>query len=293
VVGPMGRDVAETALQLAASAGESASDPLSYAVDPLAFVAPGGIDPATLRIGYTEDFGCCDVDARIRAVFRARIAELARIVHTCEPVAFDFGDAHRCFDVIRAESFVAGLQSIYARDPGALGPNTRANYEMGATMTLADSAWAQAEQTRVFQRFQRAFERYDVIVSPTTPVSPFPWTELYAAEVDGRRQENYYRWLTLTYVVTLTTHPALALPCGVDYAGMPFGLQIVGPFRGDLKTLAVSRALETAFAASPTLRRPRPDLARLAQPDPALTSIVTAPPFDHAAGEHTGSLPTV
>src|SRR6516225_1762372 len=167
VVGPMGRDVEETALQLAATAGESAGDPLSYALDAHAFAFPAHVDPSTLRIGYTEDFGCCDVDPHIREVFRARMAALGRIVHTCEPVEFDLGDVHRCFDVIRAESFVAGLHSAYTRDPGALGPNTRANYEMGAAMTLADSAWAQAEQTRIFRRFQRAFSRYDVIVSPT------------------------------------------------------------------------------------------------------------------------------
>lgn len=293
VVGPMGRDVADTALQLAATAGESIADPLSYAVDALAFALPPAIDPATLRIGYTEDFGCCDVDQGIRATFRARMAELGRIVRSCEPVACDLGDAHRCFDIIRAESFVAGLHETYARDPNALGPNTRANYEMGAKMSLADSAWAQAEQTRIFRRFQEAFARYDVIVSPTTPVSPFPWTQLYATEIEGKPQENYYRWLALTYVVTLTTHPALALPCGVDHAGMPFGLQIVGPFRADMKTLAVAQALESAFAASPTLRRPLPDLARLAQPNPALKSIVTAPPIVDSAGGGSAGLSMV
>jgi Asp-tRNA(Asn)/Glu-tRNA(Gln) amidotransferase A subunit family amidase len=212
------------------------------------------------------------------------------MVRTCEEVAFDLGDVHRCFDVIRAESFVAGLRDAYTRDPGALGPNTRANYEMGAKMSLADSAWAQAEQTRIFKRFQAAFDRYDVILSPTTPVSPFPWQQLYAAQINGREQENYYRWLALTYVVTLTTHPALSLPCGVDHAGMPFGLQIVGPYRGDRKTLAVALAFEQAFDASPALRRPRPDLSKLAQPTPSLKSIVTAPPLLHSTGEsHAGT----
>ncbi|SEJ45167.1 amidase [Paraburkholderia diazotrophica] len=290
VVGPMGRDVEETALQLAATAGLSASDPLSYETDPLGFAALPALDLATLRVGYTEDFGSCDVDDDIRVLFRSRMAALAKLVRTCEPVNFDLGDVHRSFDVIRAESFVAGLRDAYARDPGALGPNTRANYEMGAAMTLADSAWAQAEQTRIFRRFQSAFERYDVIVSPTTPVSPFPWRELYAAQINGRAQENYYRWLALTYVVTLTTHPALSLPCGVDHAGMPFGLQIVGPYHGDLKTLAVARAMEQAFDREPALRRPRPDLSRLTQPNAALKSIVTAPPIFNSAGDGDASL---
>ena len=293
VVGPMGRDVDETVLQLAATAGLSTGDPLSYEVDAAGFTRLPELDLATLRVGYTEDFGACDVDDDIRAVFRARMAALGRMVHTCEPVGFDLGDVHRSFDVLRAESFVAGLRDAYARDPGALGPNTRANYEMGAAMTLADSAWAQAEQTRIFRRFQSAFERYDVIVSPTTPVSPFPWRELYAAQINGRAQENYYRWLALTYVVTLTTHPAISLPCGVDHAGMPFGLQIVGPFHGDLKTLSVARAMEKAFDKEPSLRRPRPDLSRLTQADPALKSIVTAPPVFSPAGESQAGMSSV
>ncbi|TKC87911.1 amidase [Trinickia terrae] len=285
VVGPMGRTVAETALQLAATAGLSNTEPLSYTADPLGFLSLPARDLASLSVGYTEDFGCCDVDDSIRALFRSRIAAIAPMVERCEAVTFDFGEAHRAFDVIRAESFVAGLHDIYTRDPDALGPNTRANYEMGARMSLADCAWAHAEQTRIFHRFQAAFEHYDVILSPTTPVSPFPWQELYAAQINGRTQENYYRWLALTYVITLTTHPALSLPCGVDHAGMPFGLQIVGPFRGDLATLAVAQAFEAAFARVPELRRPRPDLSKLREPNPSLKSIVTAPPVFDAAGE--------
>jgi hypothetical protein len=107
---------------------------------------------------------------------------------------------------------------------------------------------------------------------------------VYAAQVGGRQQDNYYRWLALTYVVTLTTHPAVSLPCGVDHAGMPFGLQIVGPFHGDRKTLAVAHAMEQVFDQSPVLRRPRPDLSTLTQPNPSLKSIVTSPPLFNESG---------
>jgi amidase len=293
VVGPMGRTVAEACLQLAATAGMSATDPLGYESDPLSFATPQALDLSTLRIGWTEDFDSCDVDENIRQIFRERMAALKPMVQTCERVRFDLGDVHRCFDVIRAESFVAGLADAYARDPNTLGPNTRANYELGASMTLADSAWAQAEQTRIFKRFQSAFAEYDVILSPTTPVSPFPWQELYAAQIGGRAQENYYRWLALTYVVTLTTHPAISIPCGVDHASMPFGVQIVGPFHGDHKTLAVAHALEQAFETSPVLCRPRPDLSKLTQPTVSLKSIVTAPPIFNTAGESTTGTSTV
>ncbi|TQF08363.1 amidase, partial [Myxococcus llanfairpwllgwyngyllgogerychwyrndrobwllllantysiliogogogochensis] len=137
---------------------------------------------------------------------------------------------------------------------------------------------AQAEQTRILARFQEACESFDVILAPTTPVSPFPWTELFASHINGEPQANYYRWLALTYVTTLTTHPALSLPCGLDGQGMPFGLQVVGRFRDDLGTLATGRAMEHAFAGIAGVQRPRPALDRLGPVEPALTSLVTTGP---------------
>lgn len=293
VVGPMGRDVADTVLQLRATVGLHASDPLGYAVSDSEFASLPQVDLAQLRIGYTEDFGVCDVDNDIRQVFRDKMAAIAPYVKLCEPVDIDMGEAHRAFDVIRAEAFVAGFDAAYRRDPASLGPNTRANYEMGAAMSLLDCAWAQSEQTRLFRRFQQLYERYDLILSPTTPVSPFPWSELYLKEVNGVALENYYRWLALTYVVTLATNPAISLPCGRDHRGMPFGLQITGPFRGDARLLACAAALEQAFVGNETLCRPRPDLAKLKTVHAPLTSIVTDPPLLQGQGTEQSGGPAV
>ncbi|BEP63669.1 amidase [Variovorax sp. V213] len=293
VVGPMGRTVADACLQMAASAGMHAGDPLSYPLDPLSFLKPADVDLSRLRVAWTEDFGVCAVDDGIRATMRRKIDAMRHLFKRCDKIELDLGEAHRCFDVLRAEAFVAGMQAAYQRDPASLGPNSRANYEMGAQMSLLDSAWAQAEQTRLIKRFQATFADYDLILSPTTPVSPFPWTQLYADTINGEKQANYYRWLALTYVVTLTTHPALALPCGVDHAGMPFGLQIVGGFRADHQVLGAARAMESAFAASAELRRPRPDLASLRMAEPALTSIVTAPPGSHGSASSAATTSAV
>lgn len=288
VVGPMGRTVADACLQMAASAGPHPGDPLSYPLDPLTFLLPPRTDLSRLRIAWTEDFDCCDVDAVVREAFREKIAAIHPLVATCEQVRFDLGEVHRCFDILRAEAFVAGMRATYESDPDSLGPNPRANYEMGVRMSLADVAWAQAEQTRIVQRFQKVFENYDLVLSPTTPVTPFPWTLSHPERVEGRRQDNYYRWLALTYVITLTTHPAISLPCGVDGQGMPFGLQVVGPFRGDMQLLGAAQALESAFARQSTLARPRPDAGRLQSADPPLHSIVTAAPDGRGGAARRG-----
>ncbi|WP_321842732.1 amidase [Paraburkholderia bannensis] len=282
VSGPMGRSIADVRLQLAALAGHDADDPLSYSARIDAFAAAPRIDPATLRVGYTEDFGACAIDPSIRAAFRDKIARLSRLVGHCEPIALDMREAHRVFDVVRAQEFVASLRETYERDPSSLGANTRANYEMGSALTLADVARADTQRTALYRQFQAHFARYDVIVSPVSPVTPFAWTTPHCEEIDGTRLENYYRWVALTYIVTVLTNPSLSLPCGVDPAGMPFGLQMIGPMRGDARLLDIAQTFEAAFARDPALARPVPDLARLrsAAVDgaDALRSIVTDPP---------------
>lgn len=278
VVGPMGRTVADTCLLLAAQAALDDCDPLSYPVNAAEFAVPEPRDLASLRVAYTEDFGVSPVDGEIRGVFRDRIAAMRHLFRSCDEGTFDFGEADRCFDVIRAQNYAARYRDAYEKDPNSLGPNVRANYEIAAGMSLADMAWAHTEQTRIFRRFQEIFRDYDLVLAPTTPVSPFPWSQLYLAEMDGKPLRNYYHWLSLTYVVTLATNPAIAIPCGVDHKRMPFGLQVIGPFRADRALLGAAHAMEQAFAAIASLRRPCPDLNKLTRPTPELKSIVTHPP---------------
>ncbi|MDB5850576.1 MAG: amidase [Rhodoferax sp.] len=289
VLGPMGRSVADTALLFAASVGADPRDPLSYPVQASSFWPLREVDLSTLRVGTTEDFGMCIVDPEIRRVFRARVEAIRPLVARCEPVDLQLGDADRAFDTLRAESFVAAFADTFRNAPETLGPNVRANMEIAAAITLADRAWAHLEQTRISRRFAKAFEQYDLILAPVTPVSPFPWTELFAARIDDQAMRNYYHWLGLTYVVTLATNPALSLPCGTDEHGMPFGLQMVGRLHGDAQLLSAAQALEQVFAGSPELARPRPDMAALQTARPELKSIVTHPPLlDGAAAQGVG-----
>ena len=283
VSGPMGRTVADVRLQFAATVGLHDSEPLSADVNPQDMLRTSDVDVSRLRVGYTEDFGVCAVSAATRQTFQAKMQCLSRYVHVCEPVTFALGEVDRCFDVIRAQNFIAGFQAIYERDPTLLGPNTRINYEMGQAMSMADAVWAHAEQTRMFKRFQPVYKDYDIIISPTVSVSPFPWEQLYATEIDGEPLENYYRWLGLTYVVTLLTNPAISLPAGTDSMRMPFGLQVIGALRQDRRLLDIAQALEAVFATTPDLARPLPDESTLRQANTVLLSIVTDAPESHLA----------
>lgn len=278
VLGPMGRDVGDTRLLFASQIGVDDRDPLSQPLDPCEASVHRPVDLGRLRVAWTTDFGQCPVGTEIAETMRRKMGQMQHLFAKCDEIAFDFGRADDCFDAIRALNFVSRYKQAYDENPANLGPNVRANYEMGAAMSLADAAWAHAEQTRIFRRFQEIYRDYDLVMAPTTPVSPFSWTQLYLDEMNGKKLRNYYHWLALTYFVTVVTNPAISVPCGTDPNGMPFGLQIVGRFRGDLALLNACQSLEEAFNGIAGLARPRPDLAKLREPRPDLKSIVTAAP---------------
>ena len=199
VLGPLARDVGDLRLLFSAQIGMDDREPLAFPLDAEAVAKARPTDLGALRAAVTEDFGQCPVAADIRRVFRSRIGAMRHLFRACDEVSFDFGEAHRCFDVVRAQSYVDRYRDAYEKDPNSLGPNVRSNYEMAARMTLADMAWAHAEQTRIFRRFQERLRDYDIVLSPTTPVSPFPWSELYLETLEGTRLRNYYH-LSLIHI---------------------------------------------------------------------------------------------
>jgi Asp-tRNA(Asn)/Glu-tRNA(Gln) amidotransferase A subunit family amidase len=140
----------------------------------------------------------------------------------------------------------------------------RADVERGWSYSAADVARAQVQQTQIYRRWQAFFAGdVDVILAPAITISPRPWSELFPSEIDGVATKNYFHWLANAYAVTLPGHPAISLPMGLDRAGMPFGLQVVGARGADAKVIAVAAAIEAAVAGDATLSRPVPDLGKL------------------------------
>ena len=282
VNGPMAREVGDTALLLSAMAGDDARDPLAYTLPgepvrgrPERYAPPPEVRLETLCVAFTEDFGFAPTEAHIRRVFRARVAALAPLFGRVAEATPDCDGADDSFAVLRASLFLSNHIKTYRERPEMLGSNIRANVEEGLRYDLEDYGRAAAAQTRIYRSFVEFFTGFDVLISPTITLSPRPWRELYPAEIDGVATRSYFHWLALAYAVTLAGNPAISIPLGVDEAGLPFGLQIVGPRGGDAFVLGVAAALEAACADDPALRRPMPDLDRLA----ASTPIAEMPGF--------------
>jgi Asp-tRNA(Asn)/Glu-tRNA(Gln) amidotransferase A subunit family amidase len=263
VAGPMGRTVADARLLLRAQIGADSRDPFSWPVDPDSFADAAPVDPGRLRLAVSEDLGGAPVEPSIRATLRERMALIAGAFKSCDWRHPDMAGADRAFAAIRAQNFLAGQRERYERHRDQLGAYVRANYEEGLAMSALDVAEAHAAQTRILRALERFFGDHDILISPTVGVPPFPIEEGYARTVDGRAMRTYYAWLAPTYYLSLTGHPCVSIPCGLEQSGTPFALQITGPARQDKFVLDVAEAIETLLARDPRTARPVPDLAKL------------------------------
>jgi Asp-tRNA(Asn)/Glu-tRNA(Gln) amidotransferase A subunit family amidase len=270
VQGPIARTVSDAALLLSVIAGRSRRDPMSYPLDATALATLDELDPATLTVGVSADLGGVPVSAGVRATFADRVARIGAAVGSCREVAVDLVAAGEIDWRLRSDVFVSQYHHERDRwDPG-FNPNIVATYDSAIATPMADIAVARRRQMELYQEFQAVFDQVDVVLCPGVSVAPFPWSELHPASVDGTAVGSYMGWLTLTAAITVVGHPVTALPCGLDSAGLPFGLQVIGPAHDDRRLLSVARTLERVLAADPVTARPVPDLSALAAENRAL-----------------------
>ena len=160
--------------------------------------------------------------------------------------------------------FLAAHKERYEKHRDLLGDNVKNNVAAALEIKAEDIAWAYAENTRLYRRFQSFFDKVDVLICPTVSVPPFPVEQLYCTHIKGKELDNYIPWVDITAGITLTGHPVVALPCGRDPTGTPFSIQVIGPQRHSERfVIAVAAALERLFSSEPALARPRPDIRSL------------------------------
>ncbi|MBS1256867.1 MAG: Glutamyl-tRNA(Gln) amidotransferase subunit A [Deltaproteobacteria bacterium] len=71
--------------------------------------------------------------------------------------------------------------------------------------------------------------------------------EEYPGEIDGKPVTDYIEWLRFSFLSTTTGLPSVSMPAGFTKSGLPVGLQLIGPPRGEAKLLAVARAVEISL----------------------------------------------
>jgi amidase len=253
VSGPMGRTVGDAALMLDAMAGTHREDPRAIPAPERPFVDAVDAPSAPRRVGFSRDLGITPVDGEVADICERAAGRFAEFGATVDSDCPDFGGALETFQTLRAARFVAGKASLLASHRDQLKPEVIWNIEAGLALTAADIGAAERARGALYHRVARFFADHDLLLTPAAITPPFDVNTRYLTEMNGVAFDNYVDWLAITFALTLTSCPVLCVPCGFTASGLPVGLQIVAPPRGEAGVFAAGALLEEAVAIAPTL----------------------------------------
>lgn len=245
VEGPMARTVADVALMFDAEAGFDARDPLSPRDSLPSFAQYAAQPQRPLRVAVSADLGIAPVvDREVRAMIDAVAAKLSDADVQVEHVHPDLHDAGQNFLTLRGAVYIARIAPLLAQHRHLLKPEVIENVEFGLGLKLTDVVAAEIAQGEVIRRAAAFFGDYDLLICPATLCPPFDADWRYPEQWDGVQFSGYMHWLILTYAVTLTACPVLALPGGFTSSGLPLGLQVIGRPKGEAALFAQGAWIE-------------------------------------------------
>ncbi len=193
--------------------------------------------------------GLVDVDTEVASVVEAAGRAMAAAGAHVAADQPDLSLAEDTFRTLRAWTFQAGFRDLLAEHPDEFKPSLADNIRAGEGLTGADVARAYEQLTTVGETARQFFDRYDVLLLPTSQVPPFPADQEYPADINGRPMATYLDWMRSAYLITVTGCPAISVPAGTTADGLPVGVQLVAPHGADRRLLEIAAAFEALGTA--------------------------------------------
>ncbi|KTW01204.1 glutamyl-tRNA amidotransferase [Sphingomonas yabuuchiae] len=271
--GPMARDVRDCAIMLEAMAGFDAKDATSLKLDVPNWEAALSTDLKGKRVGVPKEYRVDGMPAEIEALWQQGIdwmrdagAEIVEVSlpHTkyALPAYYIIAPAEASSNLARYDGVRyglrdlpegAGLQDMYAATRAAgFGDEVKRRILIGTYVLSAgfyDAYYTQAQKVRtlIARDFERAFERCDVLLTPTAPSAAFALGEKQADPLAMYLNDVF------TVPASLAGLPAMSVPGGLDKDGLPLGLQIIGKPLDEQGVLNAGLAIEqrAGFTARP------------------------------------------
>ena len=244
-VGPLARTVTDTALLFSVIAGLDRRDPFSVAGPVPDVLGAASSSCVGMRIAYSPTLGYARPDPEV-----AKLTD--RAARSFEQMGCHVDLVDSVFDVdpadLWAAEFYAGvgirLRSFMEQQRELLDPAVADVLELALQQDMRDY------YTKVFARYalrdkiREFFERYDLLISPTLPVS-----SLNAGQniPDALSDRSLVSWTYYTYPFNLTGQPAASVCAGFTADGMPVGLQIVGRSYCEHDVIRAVAAFERTF----------------------------------------------
>jgi len=241
-VGPMTRSVRDAAALLNVLSGPDARDP--YVLPPETRDYLAGIDDGVrgLRIAYSPDLGYARVDSEIAACCAAaarRFEELGAIV---EEVGGVFPSPREALLTLWGAGAALVLAAFPKERHALCDPGLVAVAAEGERIRAVDYVAADMARTALGATMAAFHQRYDLLLTPMMPVAALPVGQDLN---DPTTERSWVDWSPFSYPFNMTRQPAASIPCGLTAAGLPIGLQIVGPLYAEDRVLCAARAFET------------------------------------------------
>jgi aspartyl-tRNA(Asn)/glutamyl-tRNA(Gln) amidotransferase subunit A len=253
--GPLTRSVQDARTVLALTRGADPRDPQS--------AYPAAVEDAPgrrLRVGVVRAPFGIEPDTAVADVFE-RAYRLLRASGAAEftDARLDLPLPRDVFEAMWVTGRGLGYAELIAAHAEVMDPGLVRLLPLAERYRLADYYAALTRRREFIADVFTLFGTWDLLVMPTLPVTAFGAED----EVpDGGELDAPLPWITwtpYTYPFNITGQPAVSLPCGFTAAGLPVGLQIVGPWAGDLRVLHLAARCERALAeAVPARTAPAP-----------------------------------
>jgi aspartyl-tRNA(Asn)/glutamyl-tRNA(Gln) amidotransferase subunit A len=238
---PMARTVADTALLLDVISGFDARDWAALPPTSRSFSSALGNGVFGLRIALSPTLGYVDVDPDVAdAVQRAAevFRDLGAHVELADP---GFADCVQDFHILWFTAVAKTVERLTPRERELMEPALREAVSQGERGSALDYLTATATRMAMGATMGTFHEHYDLLLTPTVPITPFVAGE----EVPiGWHSQRWTSWTPFTYPFNMTQQPAASVPCGWTSTGLPIGLQVVGPRHADDRVLAACAAYE-------------------------------------------------
>ena len=196
-----------------------------------------------LRIAFSPTLGFADVEAESAALVAGAAGVFVELGAAVEQVDAVMDDP---IDVFAPHWYVGAanlLRTFTAEQRARMDEGLREIAAAGAQISLTDYLTAMRRRAELGAAMRRFHENYDLLLTPTLPLAAFAAGQ---ERPDPARQSRWFDWAPFSNPFNLTQQPAASVPCGLTTAGLPVGLQIVGPMHADALVLRAARAFEAA-----------------------------------------------
>jgi amidase len=261
VTGPMARNVADLALLLSVQAGYDASAPLAMESDGDQYRGSLLRDFRGCRIAWSGDFnGAVPFEPEVLDTCRAALKSFEAMGCTVEEASPDYPveKAWDAFVKLRGWQQGGGIRAYYD-DPARralLKPEAIYEIEIGRSLSAFDVSAQSVIRSEWGRAVRVLFTKYDFWIVPTAQLFPFPVDTPWPRTIAGKEMRTYHEWMKAVSLVTLAGCPSLAVPAGFGRAGLPIGLQIIGPVHSELQCLQIGAMFEDANRSNVARRSP-------------------------------------